>query len=296
MALEPELITTRFISGTGVLSFPESSTNSRFRYCLVDVVRKPTNEYTNRSYPIPKSRYGNILLLQQDYVLGEIPIEYPNMYISGVADITGQNLIAIKCAYEGILESIANLARALNLTVTSVVDLIKEYESLNLLWDELQFSCFADTLIKVSLYSVDYEACDTDSIRQRRFPRFPRKPDPVPPGTPSYVDAPLDDDNFTEPFPGDGNNTGLQTCTINYFYNDLFDSAFSGNFSFEVQNVLTPITLEPPVYSNFRGRPNNTPLTSIVRVRDSRGSLQTIQVVNNSVNGHSISSFTSDCF
>jgi hypothetical protein len=173
-----------------------------------DVIRKPKSEYSNFNYVPPKSVYGFCTFLSQGYVLSSALIEFPSQSFDSIADISGQNLVAIKCAYEGLLQSFVNQNQALGLVVTSVIDSIKDYEYLDTGWDEVKVKCYADTALKLRLYSLPFDKCKDDADPPRKRPKPPPPPETFPPGTPIEVDPPYDEDpelpdNDTEPYPGD---------------------------------------------------------------------------------------------
>jgi hypothetical protein len=208
---EFELVQERNISGKGILRVPSEADKTRLFVLYASVIRRPRSEYLNFNYLPPRSRYGFLTFLRNGYVIATGEIEYPRQSYDGVTDITGQNLIAIKCAYEGILQTFTNFAVALQLIPISVTDLIAEYEYLNLSWDEVRVVCYADTAVNLRLYSLKFDTCDEEKDRPRKPPPPPPPPEESPPGTPlENLDPPYEDednpDNITEPFPGDDNS------------------------------------------------------------------------------------------
>ena len=205
---EFQLIQERYISGQGILRTPSDIKKRRLCVLYSYVVRRPKSEYLNLNYIPPRSRYGFLTFLRNGYVIGQGAIEYPQQSFDTVIDITAQNLIAIKCAYEGMLKSFDNLVTAQGLPVVSVVDLIKDYEYLDLAWDEVRLKCYADTAINLKLYALPLDSCDPEKDKPRKPPPPPPPPPPVPPGTPiEGIDPPYNDpenpDNVTEPYPYD---------------------------------------------------------------------------------------------
>lgn len=202
---ELELIQQRFVSGKGVVRIPGDVRKNRLLVLYCDVIRHPKSEYLNFNYLPSRSRYGFVNFLRNDYVISTASIEYPRQSFDGITDVTGQNLIAIKCAYEGILQSFANLGTALGVVPISIIDLIKDYEYLNLSWDEARISCYADTALQIRLYRLIHDTCNPDKDKDKRPPPPPPPRPPVPPGTPiEDIDDPYEGDPVTEPYPGDG--------------------------------------------------------------------------------------------
>ena len=196
----------RIISGKGVLKIPDSATKSRYFLLYSDIVRLPKNEYRNYNYNPYRSRYATLIFLRGGYVIDEIAMEYQKQQWVYTPDISGQTLIAVKCAYEGTLISFINLATGLGLTITQYTDLIKDYENLSLGWDTVQVVCYADTVIRLSLYSDFYATCDISKDKQDKGGEPPPPPPVVPPGQPITDTSPV---TLSPPYnyPNDGGNT-----------------------------------------------------------------------------------------
>lgn len=204
----PELLDERLISGRGVLKIPEAARKMRYFRVFFDVIRDPRNPYLSFQWNPPQGLYARLVFRRNGYVQSYDDMKFEREERRFVADIAGQSLIAIKCAYEGTLQSYVNLAVGLGLTVTSVVNLIEDFQTLQLTWDEILFSCYADTALQVRLYGTDYDYCGP-------LPSPPNDPPPpppplpkVPPGTPiGDISEPYDPDTNdggnTQPFPDD---------------------------------------------------------------------------------------------
>lgn len=225
-----ELREQRFISGKGLLKIPASAAKSRYFLLYADVIRRPSNEYLNLNYNPPRSRYATLVFLRGNYVVQEASLDYPRQRWEFVSDPSGQTLIAVKCAYEGILISFASLATGLALPIAQYQDLIKDYENLSLVWDEVRVVCYADTAIRLSLYSAFYATCDPEKDDQDEGGPPPPPPPSVPPGVPiedggevelsEPYDYPNDGGN-TQPYPGDEVPPEFEECsaitiTLNY--------------------------------------------------------------------------------
>lgn len=205
---EYELIQERLISGKGVLRVPTDKKKLRHYILYSDVIRLPKNAYINKNWNPDKGKYAFITMVRNEYVIAEIPIEYKRQSIDGIADIAGQTLIAVKCAYEGTLITLSNLGLSLGAPPLSYQDLIKDYENLNLAWDEIRVSCYADTALQLRLYRRNYDTCNADKDKQPPPPPPPPPLPPVPPGTPiADISPPYDrddsDDGNSIPFEGD---------------------------------------------------------------------------------------------
>lgn len=215
---EWETIQERRISGKGVLQVPTDVVKNRAFILFATVIREPKNKYANYNYNPPKGRYATLTFLRQGYVLDVRPMEYSMQVWDGVNDVSGQTLIAVKCAYEGILQTFYNLSLALGetpggqgLTPLAITDLIKNYENLRLAWDEIRVQCYADTAISLRLDRLKYDVCDIEKDKDKPPPPPPEPEPPIPPGTPIQDLSPPykegddleGDDGNTNPFPGD---------------------------------------------------------------------------------------------
>lgn len=255
---EWETIQERRISGKGVLKVPTDVVKNRAFVLFATVIREPRNRYANYNYNPPKSRYASLTFLRQGYVLDVLPMEYSTQVWDGVNDISGQTLIAVKCAYQGILQTFYNLSIALaatpggqGLTPLTITDLIKDYESLRLAWDEIRVQCYADTGISLRLDRLKYDVCEPEKDRDKPPPPPPPPIPPVPPGEPFENDPAYDedtqDDNNSQPFPGDEPQEVVIppgtpiSLIIKYRY---LDGTFGGNVINYTREVVTPYYIE----------------------------------------------------
>lgn len=251
--MEWELAQERTISGKGVLQVPGDHLKIRSSVLFINVVREPTNMYVSRDWNPQRSRFANLVFLRQGYVISHIPVEFDGQAFDGINDVCGQNLIALKCAYAGILQTFTNLAAALastpgsaGLSVVSITDTIKDYENLANAWDEIRIKCYADTAINVKMYTLKYDTCDPLKDKDKPPPLPPPPPEKVPPGTPVPNSYPYDeethDSDNSRPFPGDDPQppTVGEPCeVINLTY--TYTQSFNGNLG-------NPITASLQVY------------------------------------------------
>lgn len=213
---EYELIQDRSISGKGLLKVPTDKKKLRHVVLYTDVFREPKNKYYNANYNPPRSRYATLNFFRESYLINSIAVEFPKQAFDNVNDVCGQTLIAIKCAYDGLLQSFVNLAVAMSatpggvgLTYEGKVDLIKDYENLRLAWDEIRVQCHADTALQIRMYAVKYDSCTADRDDDKPPPPPPPPRSSVPPGTPiTDLSPPYDgssDSGNTSPYSGDQN-------------------------------------------------------------------------------------------
>jgi hypothetical protein len=195
-----ELVEERLISGKGVLRVPQQERPIRHYILYLDVIREPSQKYLNLNYNPGRSRFATCVFERNAYVQSISAMEYPKQLFENVNDITGQNLIAIKCAYQGILETFVNLALAIPVIFpTTLENSIKDYESLDLFWDAVKIVCYADTAIQARLFKLEYDRCQSDFDKKKRPPPPPPPLPPVPPGT-AIAD-------ISPPYDGDGDDT-----------------------------------------------------------------------------------------
>lgn len=205
---EYELVESRVISGKGVLKLPSDSVPCRASILYTDIVREPRSKYLNLEWNPPRSRYANLCFLRKGYVMFNLPVEFEHQVFDGINDTSGQTLIALKCAYEGILATFINLGLSLGKTITYYDASIKGYENLYNAWDEVRIKCYADTAIQVRLYQIMYDVCieglDNTSVPLEPSPQVPKVPlgTAVPNSRPYSGDT--GDNGNTVPFSGDG--------------------------------------------------------------------------------------------
>lgn len=208
MSEDYELIEQRVISGSGVLKIPQSSKKIRHAYLIADLIRPPRNAYINKNWNPDRGKYAFITFRKDGYVVDTASMEFEKQRWDTIADISGQNLNAIKCAYDGTLKSFANLGAALGAIPVSIQDLIQDFEYLSLNWDEVLVRCYADTAVQLRFYALKHESCDPDRDKQKPPPPPPPPLPRRPPGTPiEDISEPYDsntsDDNNTNPYPED---------------------------------------------------------------------------------------------
>jgi hypothetical protein len=299
---EPELIQERNISGKGVLKVPTDVVKNRYTVLYVTVFRPPTSEYKNFNYNPYRGRYGTIVFLRQGYVVDVRPIEYMKMAFDGVNDYAGQVLHAVKCAYIGTLQSYYNLGLALGAAPTTIDNAIAEYTNLRLAWDECRVVCNSNEAINLQLWRQKYDICDPDQEEDQPPPPPNPPPSPVPPGTPlddisEPYDTDTNDDNNTQPFPGDDNTPPLplQDCVVTYLYTNLFNGLNNGYKTVTLSNVRPPLTFLPVAYSLPSPNAGGGFLRSQLRWIDGDGAEGGQIIVNNTIAGHTITEISSPC-
>jgi len=197
-----QLIEERIISGLGTIRLPEEQSvlDSRVLILLCEAIRPATNRFINNEWFPPRELYARMVFRRAGVVLKSAKMEFPDQMWLDYADMGGQALIAVQCAYKGILQTFFNLGNALNLPSISIQNDIADYTRLHPAWDEVVFNCYADSAIRASLYSLPYENCGTDSgLSQTPFIP-PTPPVQVPPGEPIEVSEPYQPGEVNEPY------------------------------------------------------------------------------------------------
>jgi len=193
---EYEKLEERLISGKGVLRIPETKRKLRHYVLYADMVRRSVSFYANLKWSPGKGLLARLHFRRNRYTVGMEEMTTNRQAWDFSPDPAGQALIAVKCAYSGTLQSFANLATGAGLVVISVTDLIKDYENLATIWDEVLISCEGDYAIQFRLYGLPYDTCDPDKDKSKPPPPPPAPPPVLPPGSPiGDISPPYNPDN-----------------------------------------------------------------------------------------------------
>jgi len=251
-------VTTRLISGTGILRLPTPIGAIRYYSVLVDVVRPPAYTDVSKRYSPDRQRYATAVFLRGGYVIDEKPIDYTRRRFDFVLNEPGQVLLALKCSHAQVMSKLAALT-------TPSDSNIAEFANLIMVWDEIRFVCHLDTAIQVVLKQDLYSDCGQDYFSIEPPPP-PSPPEPIPPGTPiGDISPPYEDDEITQPYPGDDNPVidppggcwktfttytpapGIPSSTIDYTYGlstDVPDLRLpSGAIRWELYDTITGRTM-----------------------------------------------------
>lgn len=201
----------RTISGKGLLKVPSGQDiqEARILTLYASVLRRPENEYLNFAYNPPRSRYATLNFFRETFLLRSVALEFPSQSWDFYPELNFQNLYALDCVYEGILQTFVNLGNALNLVPISVNNSIALYRHTDLWFDEIKVVCYADTAIRLKLESKPYDFCpEQQSITPDPSPAPPPSVDSIPPGTPlggdfsvsPPYDTDTDDNGDTRPY------------------------------------------------------------------------------------------------
>jgi hypothetical protein len=219
----------RIISGTGVLRFPSDKQDSRAANLYLDLIRPPSNRYINKNWNPDKGRLATLVFLRDEYVIEEREVVYPQQSFEFVPDISGQTLIAVKCAYEGLLRSYLNLVECIPVCFPTTVDnFIKDFDSLSNFWDECRIVCYGESAFQVRLMGLSYDTCNEQS-RKSRKPKPPSTPTPPPvaPDEPVVVSPPYAGDVVTNPYPTDDSTPPLPPTDVCGRYSFTFEYGYT---------------------------------------------------------------------
>jgi hypothetical protein len=184
-------------------------TEKKYYLLYVDVIRRPTNEYLNLQWSPSRGKYAFLSFLRSGRVHSRRAIESLSEEIVEIPDVSGQIHLMLKCLLDTNNTTAINLGVALGAVPISVNNPISEFPTLDISWDEVRVSCYADTAIQLQLFAQDYEVCKPGDKNTDKGGEPVPPPPPVPPGTPiEDISQPYDeatfDDGLTSPYPGDG--------------------------------------------------------------------------------------------
>lgn len=220
---------SKTLSGKGTIISEESSRQkSRVWVLNCRVLRRPTSEYLNFKYAPPKGNYGNLIFSRNDNVIDHKAIEFPLQTFIFYAGNDGEIMRQIACVNQEILKSISNLGEALGLTVVSIENETKDWQSVEHFWDKCQYVAFSNTAMLFELHTLAYDKCaeldDEEPTPPPPPPPPSNDPAPVPPGTPVVVTPPEETDtpDTYKPDPLDDGYDGYDgTWTIRYANNGV---------------------------------------------------------------------------
>lgn len=205
----------RRISGTGILRMPDEAISARRIIINADIIRPPKTKYENYSSEPPESFYAKICLMKGSYLHSTFDYKFESQEWIFTPDEAGQILIAIKCAYDGILETFFNLGNALELPSISLNNTIKDYLQLPLPWDAIKVKCYADTALQLSMKSIPYDVCKPEYKNTQPPGEPPTQPTKVPPGTPVSISTAYDNtDTTTQKHPIDDGYVPTPCITV----------------------------------------------------------------------------------
>jgi hypothetical protein len=185
-----EEISRRSISGKGLLKLPEANKNWRRFHLVGNVLRLPISQRIDKEFNPQKTYYATLVFLRDDNVIRSEKMEFDHQAWDFYPPYDGQLQIALKCAYQGILESFVNLGLSLGVPPISLDNGIKDYTELVDIWDEVRIVCYSSSAIELILYAEDFKTCNDDFKKPSPPPGKP--PVPPPPPLPPLIPPPAD--------------------------------------------------------------------------------------------------------
>lgn len=268
-------LATRVLSGKGLARIDIASDDFKKAkiisvYC--DVVRQPSNKYLNLNYNPPRSRYATINFMRDEYVLRSEAMEFPSCRWDYYPDPSAQTMLAVDCAYAGVLQSFVNLETALGLTVISVINNIHDWKWQDLFFEELRVVCYGDCAVRVVIESTPYDLCPDQTDKTPNPPPPPPPPPPVvPPGTPLSSDTtPLSPAYDGDTDSGDSVPNPLDvptvpppegtTCTAYTLHFTLIYTPLGGTHPADDITVTRAVAVYGEVSFDFRVNPSDASL------------------------------------
>lgn len=194
-----ELLQKRKISGRGILRLSPEDKGFKYYRLYLDVVRRPKNEFINLNWNPHRGKYAFVSFMKQDRVLSRFALESLSEELQFIPDVAGQMQLMAKCMVDMQNESFINLGVRLGLPPIQNDNLIKEFLSLDIGWDEARIVCYADTAVELALYGQEYDVCAEPDKRQDPGGEPIPPPPPIPPGTPiEDISEPYDDESDDE--------------------------------------------------------------------------------------------------
>lgn len=203
-------VQSRKISGKGILKVPDEALEARAWGLIATVDRLPINSYLNNDYNPPQQKFGTLTFLRDENVIRTEDIVFQNQSWDIYPPYDIQNFLALKCAYQGILQTFANLGNALSLPPIILTNQIKEWDYLVNYADTIQVVCWSSTVLILDLYTQDTISCDDEVNKKPKKPPKPPEspPPPKPPtqGVPPTPNIPTPDPDISPPYDPDPND------------------------------------------------------------------------------------------
>lgn len=208
-----EKIGERTLSGKGTYRLPIADIEKiRCLSLFVDVIRKPSSEYKSKKTEPERSFYGYVNLLQDDYVIKTLPIEFERTRFDFYASIDGFPQTQLRCTHQELLQTIANLAVALGVPPTFFQHETKDWERTVFLFDTVQFAMYSSTAVKLTVKGLKYDDCEeVNGKLKSKKPPPPVKPVSYNRTEPVPIDSPFPEDNESEYDPDPLDESGIVT-------------------------------------------------------------------------------------
>lgn len=173
----------RVVSGKGVILCPPSSVGYRYQSLSCEVIRDATGSYRSYRYSPEKGQFANICFMKDGYVINQVRMEFLKQRFVSYPDVTGEILLALRCAQYSELRSFYNTDKLITGSAILQNNPIKDFAPLDFGWDEALVDCFADCAIALHLFTEDYDSCvvvGEENLPPSPPPHSPPLPPPVP--------------------------------------------------------------------------------------------------------------------
>lgn len=196
---------------------PDTNKDWRRFHLRTNVLRLPISQFLDNDYNPQKSFFATMTFIREEDVVDTKRIEFINQAWDFYPPYDGQLQIAVKCAYQGILDTFINLGIAAGYPPYVVDNSIEAYTELTSIWDEIRVVCYSSAAVELNLYAEDYDVCNVSVKRPSPPPEKP--PTPPPPPLPPTITPPETEPNnvpyappigdISPPYEGedDGGNT-----------------------------------------------------------------------------------------
>lgn len=158
-------ILRRRVSGKGLLIIPEENRKWKQLWLTVVEVRPPQNQYKNFEWNAEESLYGRVQWTGKNGIMQTYLCKYPLQTWEIWNNQAGQNLLAQKCVYDGILDTFVNLGNALNL-----LPIIRENDIEN--WkiqlcpvESILWNSYSTGAVELILTGENYEFCNAADVQ-----------------------------------------------------------------------------------------------------------------------------------
>jgi len=253
MPIEP---ITRTISGKGIIRIPSEFLQAREIFLYAQVLRENSTVYRNENVNPSESFFANITFCKDDFVLQRYSMDYDNQMWEVYSSQSSQNLLALICALDNVLDSFVSFALALGFVYTRN-NSITDFPYASFTPNTIRFKCYGSTAIILTLDGNELTRCDEGDGSPSPPPPPPPPVTKVPPGTPVDVTPAYDGDNdngdtVPNPIDEDAPPPGYPVGDCDEIYTVtvvLFDSNFNpgGEFSqsFDVYAPITNVVKRP---------------------------------------------------
>jgi hypothetical protein len=181
----------RTISGKGEIRIPDDFKDTSSIFLYVQVLRKVFTPSINFTWNPDKSFYAHVCFCKDNYVLQTYDINFEEQGFQVWDGMDAQNLLAIKCLASQLIPN---------------ESLITQMEYNSFPANKIKFECFGSTALILTLKGDALDVCLEEHKRPQPPPPPPDRVPQLPPGTPTQVSPPYEDEDGeedTQPFPPD---------------------------------------------------------------------------------------------